>query len=294
MTRKETQVHASHAKWEPVRREGSIIGYHGVFKDKEHALGTARHFREAGITQKFIRDPKNPQGERMFQNDLRTVTQDYGQFHLNLHEADTSSGARDSLFTFEKFALRHGLFKDAEIVKEISGRVAEQEQRRQRIDEALQLEEARQARQKARPSRYWPQSKTAWHIRNRMEIRMAEVMHQSQDVLSTHDPEIAFQAAFYLSKKGFIDAETCHQVMDEAMQVKHHLAGGDHQESAEAISAQGFSIPIDTAQTQQFIAWMNNVEIGQAPGRDAEGSATSWRDKHSKRAGKSHDPARLF
>lgn len=203
MTRARNKLHVEYADWE-VAPDGS--GYIARFSvknipdysqmtdtqaqnaAKEHALGAARHlFRSRILLRPILPDDLKKDGEHRW------------VLHLTPHNSHLHAFERQNYFP--------------RILPDVASEIDQ-------INVLKELETFQEAEERKK-SRFWPERKVEWHIANRMDQRMGEVGSRDFLALETPDMELAFQAALYLKKKGYITNEHAESTIDKIMQIKH-------------------------------------------------------------------------
>jgi hypothetical protein len=221
MARKKDPVHASYGTWSyTLDPDGELVECKGVFalRDKDHALGAARYFHKAYISNPDAASERNPEKY----NDAYVV---------RLHR-----DAGDRLEKFQHWAEDHhlmpGLEKEQEHIVMIK-ELAEQEER------ALAFQPMAE--------------KFAKDTINHMNWEMLEAYPSSKNAdahlaLSTHTehPQVAFQAALYLYKKDYMNADHFHRLNKEIKACMENQS----QNTAHDMS---FQIVVDGKHSERFM-----------------------------------------
>lgn len=205
MATKKTRVHASYAKWSyTLDQDGELVECKGVFPagEKDHALGAARYFHKAYISDPDAENPRKPE----IYSDACVVTL----------RADQG----DRLEKFQHWAEEHNLMPGLQEAQEHIYAMRKQDLL---MDELIEQEKSSLA--------YKPVAERfVKDTINHMNWQMLEAGYPTGDkpnqqaalVTSTDHPQLAFQAAFYLHKEGYMNASSFYRLNQEIkQQVKH-------------------------------------------------------------------------
>lgn len=186
MSKKQSDVHAYHGKWEVERdkRSGQVLSYVGRFhpEDEEHAMGAARFFAHSKMAKAYRKPLKD--------DDNRWVVRlAYDQDNLKKFEQ------------WERFA---------ELLPE----------RAKEIDHEIQMRELAPLLSEPKPElRFLPLAQDFMeNILRRLPWQMVEVGAKHTFVVETEIPELALQVATYLERHQYISQDDFRRIQTDA----HH------------------------------------------------------------------------